>query len=142
MVTLATRRIVPRTPIRAALAADDSRSVHPFVYCPGTTLGSGGAARGWRSQLRTSGVNRFPAQRRGRPDYGWPSLSESELQVVGLVAEGLTNREVGERLFMSRHTVDSHLRHVFVKLGVPSQVALTRLFLDQLEGASCRTDSR
>lgn len=94
------------------------------------------ATRRVRSYLRRSGVNRLPAQRRGRPDYGWASLSESELQVVQLVAEGLTNREVGERLFMSRHTVDSHLRHVFVKLGVASRVALTRLVIDQLEVAA------
>jgi DNA-binding CsgD family transcriptional regulator len=43
------------------------------------------------------------------------------------VAEGLTNREVAERLFVSPHTVNSHLRQVFAKLGVKSRVALTRL---------------
>lgn len=43
------------------------------------------------------------------------------------MAQGLSNREVAERLFLSPHTVSSHLRHVFAKLGVNSRVELTRL---------------
>ncbi|MET8040404.1 AAA family ATPase [Micromonospora sp. NPDC005215] len=58
---------------------------------------------------------------------GWADLTESELRVVTLVAEGLTNREVAARLFLSPHTVDSHLRSSFAKLGVCSRVQLTRL---------------
>ena len=41
-----------------------------------------------------------------------------------LVAEGLTNGAVGRRLYMSPHTVNTHLRHVFAKLDVPNRVAL------------------
>jgi FixJ family two-component response regulator len=44
--------------------------------------------------------------------------------------EGLTNREVAERLFVSPHTVNSHLRHVFAKLGINSRVELARLARD------------
>ena len=47
--------------------------------------------------------------------------------MVRLVSEGRTNREVAERLFVSPHTVNSHLRHVFSKLGVNSRVELARL---------------
>jgi DNA-binding CsgD family transcriptional regulator len=54
-------------------------------------------------------------------------MTESELAVARLVAQGLSNREVAERLFVSPHTVSSHLRHVFTKLGVNSRVGLTRL---------------
>ncbi|MEU7834216.1 MULTISPECIES: helix-turn-helix transcriptional regulator [unclassified Nonomuraea] len=49
-----------------------------------------------------------------------------------LVAEGLTNREVATALFVSPHTVDSHLRHAFAKLGVNSRVELTRKVLAAL----------
>ncbi len=61
---------------------------------------------------------------------GTAELTESELRVVQLVAEGLTNREIAKRLYLSPHTVDSHLRHVFTKLGINSRVKLTRLYLD------------
>ncbi len=46
-----------------------------------------------------------------------------------LVAEGGTNRQIADRLFLSPHTVDSHIRHAFAKLGVTSRVELTRLAL-------------
>jgi DNA-binding CsgD family transcriptional regulator/tetratricopeptide (TPR) repeat protein len=62
--------------------------------------------------------------RRGRPATGWPSLSPTEQQVVGLVAAGLSNPDIGARLFMSRSTVKTHLAHVFAKLGVTSRAEL------------------
>jgi DNA-binding CsgD family transcriptional regulator len=48
-----------------------------------------------------------------------------------LVAEGLTNRQVAERMFLSRHTVDFHLRQVFRKLGINSRVELVAVALEQ-----------
>jgi DNA-binding CsgD family transcriptional regulator len=47
--------------------------------------------------------------------------------VIDLVAQGLTNREAGERLFLSHHTIGYHLRSIFTKLGVHSRVELARL---------------
>jgi len=61
---------------------------------------------------------------------GWAALTASEIAVAQLVAEGLTNREVAERLFVSPHTVNSHLRHVFTKLRINSRVELARLARD------------
>ncbi|MGW4968085.1 LuxR C-terminal-related transcriptional regulator [Nonomuraea sp. NPDC004186] len=60
---------------------------------------------------------------------GWAALTASELRVVRLVAQGMTNREAAATLFLSPHTVDSHLRHAFAKLGVNSRVELTRQVL-------------
>jgi DNA-binding CsgD family transcriptional regulator len=57
---------------------------------------------------------------------GWQTMTDTERSVAGLVGEGLTNREVGERLFMSRYTVDTHLRSIFRKLAVSSRVELAR----------------
>jgi ATP/maltotriose-dependent transcriptional regulator MalT len=59
----------------------------------------------------------------------WDTLTDSELRVVRLVAQGLTNRETASQLFLSPHTVDSHLRQSFTKLGVNSRVELTRQVL-------------
>jgi DNA-binding NarL/FixJ family response regulator len=57
----------------------------------------------------------------------WSTLPKSELRVVELVVKGLTNRQIAEALFLSKHTVDSHLKSAFVKLGVRSRVELTVL---------------
>ena len=51
----------------------------------------------------------------------------SELAVVRLVTQGATDREVAAQLYISAHTVNSHLRHVFTKLGIRSRVELARL---------------
>jgi len=79
-----------------------------------------------RMRLRRLGVRRrLPSER--RPAHGWAALTSSELAVVRLVADGLTNREVAERLYISPHTVSGHLRHAFEKLGISSRVTLTRI---------------
>jgi DNA-binding CsgD family transcriptional regulator len=57
----------------------------------------------------------------------WPELSASEVAVVQLVARGATNREVGAQLYLSPHTINAHLRHIFSKLGIRSRVQLARL---------------
>ncbi len=91
-----------------------------------TRLGAAWDAGRVRGRLRALGVRRrlVPTQRPGR---GWAAMTDSELAVARLVAQGLTNREVAERLFVSHHTVSGHLRHVFAKLEVNSRVELTRL---------------
>jgi ATP/maltotriose-dependent transcriptional regulator MalT len=61
---------------------------------------------------------------RSRPPYGWNSLTPTEAQVVELVAEGLTNPQIGQRLFVSARTVQTHLTHVFAKLGVSTRAEL------------------
>jgi DNA-binding CsgD family transcriptional regulator len=79
-----------------------------------------------RGRLRELGV-RLRVTRAERPATGWAAMTKSELGVAQLVADGLTNREIAARLFVSPHTVNTHLRHVFAKLGVNSRVDLTRL---------------
>jgi DNA-binding CsgD family transcriptional regulator len=54
----------------------------------------------------------------------WPELTASEFAVVRLVIEGATDRAVAQQLYISAHTVNSHLRHVFAKLGIRSRVEL------------------
>jgi len=76
------------------------------------------------AQLRELGVRRGRRGSRGRPNAGWDSLTSTELRVVALVARGLTSADVARRLYVSRHTVESHLSHVFSKLGLASRVEL------------------
>ena len=57
---------------------------------------------------------------------GWDSLTDSELKVVSLIAEGVTNRSVATQLHLSLHTVKTHIRNAFAKLGINSRAELTR----------------
>jgi DNA-binding CsgD family transcriptional regulator len=91
-----------------------------------TQIGAAWDARRVRSKLRDLGVRRRIAAVEADTD-GWAAMTASELAVAQLVAEGLTNREVADRLFISPHTVNSHVRHVFAKLGINSRVELARL---------------
>lgn len=76
------------------------------------------------AQLRQHGVKRGTRRRHVRATTGWESLTATELKVVGLVAQRLSNPEVAERLFISRHTVESHLKNIYRKLGLSSRSAL------------------
>jgi DNA-binding CsgD family transcriptional regulator len=79
-----------------------------------------------RMRLRELGVRRR-VQSLDRPKLGWESLTAAELQVARLAAAGCTNRGIADRLFVSPHTVNTHLRHVFDKLDIRSRVDLTRI---------------
>ena len=63
---------------------------------------------------------------RKRPTSGWASLTPAELDVVRLVSEGLANNDIGTRLFVSPRTVQTHLTHVYTKLGLTSRVQLVQ----------------
>ncbi len=86
-----------------------------------------------RAQLRALGVRPGPRGPRHRPAGGWGSLTETERAVSLLVAEGLTNGAVARRLYISPHTVNTHLRHVFAKLGVSNRVALAAVVHHSVE---------
>lgn len=75
---------------------------------------------------RARGAHPRRARSEARPVSGWGSLTDAEQRVVELAAEGLTNREIGERLYISHRTVSTHLAHVFDKLQVRSRVELAR----------------
>ena len=54
---------------------------------------------------------------RKRPSSGWASLTRTELDVVRLVGQGLANKDIATRLFVSPRTIETHLSHVYTKLG-------------------------
>ena len=90
-------------------------------------------ARRVRAQLRALGVRPGARGPRHRPTDGWESLTATEREVSLLVAEGLTNGAVARRLYISPHTVNTHLRHVFAKLGVANRVALAAVVHHAIE---------
>jgi DNA-binding CsgD family transcriptional regulator len=63
-------------------------------------------------------------------------LSEREIEIIELVAEGLTNQEIAERLTISKRTVDNHVSNIFTKTGAKNRVALLNWAMDH--GKICR----
>lgn len=95
-----------RAPLRAARDSCDALGLAPWALRA-------------RNELRATGET--SAEPRGRP---WETLSPQELQIARLAAEGLSNREIAQRLFLSHRTVGSHLYRLFPKLGVTSRSQL------------------
>jgi non-specific serine/threonine protein kinase len=65
------------------------------------------------------------------PGTGAKALTRREREVAELVADGLGNREIAERLYLSKRTVDSHVEHIFTKLGFSSRAQLTAWVLER-----------
>lgn len=100
------RRAESRVPLRAAAEVFAALGASPW-------------AERAEQELRASGVT---SRRRGAE--GRDQLSPQELEIARMAAEGLTNREIGERLYLSSRTVGSHLYRVFPKLGICSRAEL------------------
>jgi DNA-binding CsgD family transcriptional regulator len=126
----------PRSLVRAAALEDagrlfGDRAKDQAVGYLDEALTLQSAAGAERDAARVRRLLRdYGAQRaHGCPDPAavrWPELTASEFAVVRLVTEGASDREVAQRLYISAHTVNSHLRHVFAKLGIRSRVELAR----------------
>jgi predicted ATPase/DNA-binding CsgD family transcriptional regulator len=92
-------------------------------------LGDAGAEASWQeggdlSLTDAIAYTRRGRGERGRPSSGWASLTPTELQLVQLVAQGSTNGQIGDRLFISVNTVKKHLSHVYTKLEVHGRADL------------------
>ena len=79
------------------------------------------------------GAGRAPRRRaRHGSEAAHPAWRE---EIAGLVADGLGNREIAQRLFLSKRTVDSHIEHIFTKRGLSSRAELTAWVLESREPA-------
>jgi DNA-binding NarL/FixJ family response regulator len=74
-----------------------------------------------------------PAQSSAAHD--WARLTAAERVIADHVARGLTNAAIAQEVFVSPHTVDAHLKHIYTKLGLHSRVQLTRLVLEHMAEA-------
>ena len=119
---------------RSWVGQGDQRSAEAMLrqaYDLYEELGSAEGAARVRAWLRTVGARLCHWTHADRPAFGWDSLTDTERTITDLVAQGLSNRQVASRVFLSTHTVAFHLRHVFWKLGVTSRVQLARISAEQ-----------
>ena len=79
-----------------------------------------------RAAFRQYGMRRGPRTKHRQVESGWDSLTPSEAKVAAMVADGLSNRQIAERLVLSTRTVESHVSHILAKLGVRSRVDIAR----------------
>jgi predicted ATPase/class 3 adenylate cyclase/DNA-binding CsgD family transcriptional regulator len=104
---------------------------HALVSTLRNTMGNGDFDIAWAAGAALSTEEAIAYAQRGRgerkrPSSGWGALTPTELDVVRLVGEGLPNKDIATRLFVSPRTVQSHLRHVYGKLEVTSRVQLAQ----------------
>jgi DNA-binding CsgD family transcriptional regulator len=88
-------------------------------------------------RLSTDEAIAYAQRRRGerkRPTSGWAALTPTERAVVRLVSEGLANKDIATRLFVSPRTVQTHLTHVYTKLGLTSRVQLAQEAVRKADG--------
>jgi DNA-binding CsgD family transcriptional regulator/tetratricopeptide (TPR) repeat protein len=85
--------------------------------------------------LRRLGGRRGRRGARQRPQVGWESLTPTERTVADLVAEGLSNPQIAERLYISRRTVQTHVSHIFSKLDIASRAQLAALVAERRNAA-------
>jgi DNA-binding CsgD family transcriptional regulator len=104
-------------------ATSDAITAFDEALATNVEIGASWDAARVRRRLRRLGVRRR-VQPPQAPPTGWAALTRAELEVSRLVAQGKTNREIADHLFVSPHTVDSHLRNIFAKMGVKSRVQL------------------
>jgi len=77
-------------------------------------------------RLRALGVRRGSREAHRGVDFGWASLTATENRIAALVRDGLTNREIGTRLFVSPRTVQTHVSHILQKTSLRSRVEIAR----------------
>jgi DNA-binding CsgD family transcriptional regulator len=114
--------------LAASGKSDDAARAFDVAFTRFEELGAVRDLARTNAAQRAAGITRGKRGRRARPARGWDSLTETEVNVVRLVAEGLTNRQIGERLFISRRTVETHVSHVFTKLDVSSRASIASAF--------------
>jgi predicted ATPase/class 3 adenylate cyclase/DNA-binding NarL/FixJ family response regulator len=94
-------------------------------------MGDNDFATAWAEGVTLSTEEAIAYAQRGhgerkRPTSGWASLTPAEVDVVRLVTEGLPNKDIAARLFVSPRTVQTHLTHVYTKLGLTSRMQLAQ----------------
>jgi DNA-binding NarL/FixJ family response regulator len=129
--TAATRYAQARAPVEEAMCHHLAGSVHRRDNRAAAAAASYARAEaGYRATGAAWLLSTLSARLGHSASEGRLALTSRELEVAELVAVGLTNKEIAERLFLSRRTVESHLTRIFAKLDVRSRTAMARRLRD------------
>ncbi|MGA5302386.1 helix-turn-helix transcriptional regulator [Nucisporomicrobium flavum] len=116
-----TRRAAATTAIREAYATAQAMGAKPFAAEITQVAG--------RARVALTGDEEIVTAVPARPGDELSMLTDREREVLAAVAEGLTNREIGQKLFISERTVGVHIGHIFDKLQVRTRVQASRVYL-------------
>ncbi|WP_344242191.1 response regulator transcription factor, partial [Actinocorallia libanotica] len=112
------------------LASDRAAAVRRLTLAEAGYARTGAEAEADRVRRALAAAGHRQRKKRRRAERGWAALTPAERRVLSLVAEGATNRQAAERLFLSPATVGTHVMHIFHKIGVNSRVELARAYAE------------
>jgi DNA-binding CsgD family transcriptional regulator len=112
----------------AAAAGDRGRAVEALdaALAGYQRMGAGPDRNRALGRTRALGIRRGSREAHREVGFGWASLTATEVRIAELVRDGLTNREIGTRLFVSPRTVQTHVSHILQKTGLRSRVEIAR----------------
>jgi DNA-binding CsgD family transcriptional regulator len=104
----------------------EARTRFTDAYAIYADLGAAWDLARMQQRFRSYGIRRGPHSRHRRARQGWESLTPTEVSVVRLVAEGMSNPQVAAQMFLSRRTVQTHVSHILSKLNLQSRIEIAR----------------
>jgi DNA-binding NarL/FixJ family response regulator len=105
---------------------DQARSAFTQAMEIYASLGAAADVARLRAKFRAHGIRRSPRTKHRQARSGWDSLTPTETKIATFVEKGLSNPEIGARLFLSRRTVATHVSHILRKLDVNSRIDIAR----------------
>jgi DNA-binding NarL/FixJ family response regulator len=121
-----------------AARVNEARPLFEDVAARYTQMDAAWDAARVASRMRSLGMRRGSRGSRQRSKVGWDALTPSERAVVELVAHGLSNPDIAERLFLSRHTIKAHVSSALAKLQMTSRIELARAAIQRGTGTETK----
>jgi ATP/maltotriose-dependent transcriptional regulator MalT len=104
----------------------EARDLFTDAYAHYAKLGAEWDLSRTQAAFRNYGIRRGPRVRHRQARRGWEALTPTEVRVAGMVAQGMSNPQIAEKLFLSRRTVQTHVSHILAKLELSSRIDIAR----------------
>ncbi|GIF49856.1 LuxR family transcriptional regulator [Asanoa ferruginea] len=104
----------------------EARNLFTDAYALYSKLGAEWDLARTQATFRQFGIRRGPRVRHAQARRGWEALTPTENRVAGMVAQGMSNPQIADKLFLSRRTVQTHVSHILAKLELQSRTDIAR----------------